>query len=198
MRKPEYSSLGVQPFSPISNKKQIFEVLVTSQFNKDKSTIKVDKGQKMTGVTRTSTPKNKVSQDCTIELSPIQNSVQTPICSSTRNTQHHDWVKLNRKFSNCATWNMLEATVKNEMDRLPSLPDCFAGDGDQVDKGARKDIPSDILQRFNVHYPICIVPDGNCFCRSISRLVYGSEHHHVEMRCRIVIDSAEFEQLYRL
>ena len=58
-----------------------------------------------------------------------------------------------------------------------------------TDTGARKDIPSDILQRFNVHYPICIVPDGNCFCRSISHLVYGSEHHHVEMRCRIVIDS---------
>ena len=88
---------------------------------------------------------------------------------------------------------MLEATVKNEMDKLPSLPDCFAGDkavgGDQVDTGARKDIRSDILQMFNVHYPICIVPDGNCFCRSISHLVYGSEHHHVEMRCRIVIDS---------
>ena len=101
VRKPEYRSLGVQPFSPISNKKQICEVLVTSQFNKDKSTIKVDKGQKMTEVTRTSTPKNKVSQDCTIKLSPIQNSVQTPICSSTRNTQRHgsvsqyDWVKLN-------------------------------------------------------------------------------------------------------
>ena len=199
MRKPEYRSLGMQPFSPISNKKQICEVLVTSQFNKDKSTIKVDKGQKMTEVTRTSTPKNKVSQDCTIELSPIQNSIQTPICSSTRNTQCHDsvsrydWVKLNRKFSNCATWNMLEATVKNEMDQLPSLPNCFAGDiavdGDQVDTGARKDIPSDILQRFNVHYPICIVPDGNCFCMSISHLVYGSEHHHVEMRCRIVFDS---------
>ena len=71
VRKPEYRSLGMQPFSPISNKKQICEVLVTSQFNKDKSTIKVNKGQKMTEVTRTSTPKYKVSQDCTIELSPI-------------------------------------------------------------------------------------------------------------------------------
>ena len=79
------------------------------------------------------------------------------------------------------------------MDQLPSLPNCFTGDtavdGDQVDIVAKKDIPSDILQRFNVHYPICIVPDGNCFCRSISRLVYRSEDHHVEMRCRIVIDS---------
>ena len=82
--------------------------------------------------------------------------------------------------------------MKNEIDQLPSLPVCFAGDtavdGDQVDTGARKDITSDILQRLNVHYPICIVPDGNCFCRSISHLVYRSEHHHVEMRCRIVTD----------
>ena len=75
VRKPEYRSLGVQPFSPIDNKKQICEILVTSQFNKDKSTIKVDEGQKMTEVTRTSTPKNKVYQDCTIELSPIQKKV---------------------------------------------------------------------------------------------------------------------------
>ena len=51
VRKPEYRSLGVQPFSPISNKKLICEGLVTLQFNKDKSTIKVDKGQQMTEVT---------------------------------------------------------------------------------------------------------------------------------------------------
>ena len=77
VRKPEYRSLGMQPFSPIDNKKQICEELVTSQFNKDKSTIKVDEGQKMTEVTRARTPKNKEYQDCTIELSPIQNSVQS-------------------------------------------------------------------------------------------------------------------------
>ena len=76
--KPEYRSLGVQPFSPTDNKKQICEVLVTSQFNKDKSTIKVNEGQKMTEVTRTSTPKyNKVYPDCRIKLSPIQNPVHS-------------------------------------------------------------------------------------------------------------------------
>ena len=56
--KPEYRSLGVEPFSPIDNKKQISKVLVTSQFNKGKSTIKANEGQKMTEVARTSTPKN--------------------------------------------------------------------------------------------------------------------------------------------
>ena len=81
-------------------------------------------------------------------------------------------MKLNKKFIQCATWDRLETIVKKEMDQLPSLPNCFIGDtavdGDQVDIVAKKDIPSDILQRFNVHYPICIVPGANCFFRSIS------------------------------
>ena len=102
-------------------------------------------------------------------------------------------MKLDKKFIQCAMWDRLQAIVKKEMDQLPSLPDCFIGDiavdGDQVGIVAKKDIPSYMLQRFNVHYTICIVPDGNCFCRSISRLVYRSEDHHVEMRYRIVIDS---------
>ena len=96
-------------------------------------------------------------------------------------------------FIQCATWDRLQTIVKQEMDQLPSLPNCFTGDTavniDQVDIVAKKDIPIDILQRLNMHYPICTVPDGNCFCRSISQLVFRSEDHHVEMRCRIVIDS---------
>ena len=81
-------------------------------------------------------------------------------------------MKLNKKFIKHATWDRLQAIVKKEMDQLPSLLDCFIGniavDGDQVDIVAKKDIPSDILQRFNVQYSIYIVPDGNCLCRSIS------------------------------
>ena len=76
--KLEYRSLGVQSFSPIDNKKQSCKVQVISVFSKDKSTIKVNEGQKMTVVIRTSTPKNnKVFSDCRIELSPIQNPVHS-------------------------------------------------------------------------------------------------------------------------
>ena len=77
-RKPEFTEVwACNLFYQLITKNKICEVLVTSQFNKDKSTIKVDEGQKMTEVTRISTPKNKVYQDCTIELSPIQNSGQS-------------------------------------------------------------------------------------------------------------------------
>ena len=43
---PEYRSLGVEPFSPIDNKKQISKVLVTSQFNQGKALSKSMKGKK--------------------------------------------------------------------------------------------------------------------------------------------------------
>ena len=58
-------------------------------------------------------------------------------------------------------WDRLETIVKKEMDQLPSLPNCFIGDtaadGDQVDIAAKKDIPSDILQRF-----MCTIPYALC------------------------------------
>ena len=76
--KPEYRSLGMEPISPIDNKKQISEVLVTSQLNKHKSTMNVNEGQKMTEVPRISTPKNNnVYPEFRIELSPIQNPVHS-------------------------------------------------------------------------------------------------------------------------
>ena len=78
-------------------------------------------------------------------------------------TSRYDWMDLNKRFILCGTWNRLQAIVKKEIDQLPSLPDSFIGDialgRDQVDIFAKKDILSDILQRFNVHYPICIETD---------------------------------------
>ena len=35
---------------------------------------------------------------------------------------------------------------------------------------------------------ICINTDGNCFMRSISRLIYGNGDRHLKMRCCIVLD----------
>ena len=78
-------------------------------------------------------------------------SRESTICRRITNTNHHDvtiqydWMKLNKKFIQCAMWDRLETIVKKEMDQLPSLPNCFIGDtavdGDQVDIVAKKDIP---------------------------------------------------------
>ena len=224
--------MGMQPFSPIDKKKQICEGRVSSLSNKDNRTIKVNEGQKLSEVTRTSTPRNnKLFGDCRIELSPIQNAMpstkvlpcfsehadsrekysaskingqsedsdyedniplkvlreqknattsqvtsrnncndstsdddiplkivqeglnimsdKSPISGRTRImkghdfTSRYDWVKLNKRFIQCSTWDGLKAIVEKEMDKLPSLPDCLIGDigvdGDQVDIAAKKE-----------------------------------------------------------
>ena len=57
-------------------------------------------------------------------------SRESPICRTTRNRNHrdftsrYDWMKLNKKFIQCATWDRLQTIVKKEMDQLPSIPDC--------------------------------------------------------------------------
>ena len=49
-------------------------------------------------------------------------SRESPIYRRTRNTNHHDvtiqydWMKLNKKFIQCAMWDRLETIVKKEMD----------------------------------------------------------------------------------
>ena len=52
----ESRGLGVQPFHQLIKKKQICKGRVSSLSNKDNRTIKVNEGQKMSEVTRTSTP----------------------------------------------------------------------------------------------------------------------------------------------
>ena len=38
------------------------------------------------------------------------------------------------------------------------------------------------------YYPVQTRADGNCFPRAASRLLFGTEAHHIEMRCRIVVE----------
>ena len=49
--------------------------------------------------------------------------------------------------------------------------------------------PSNIPQEFLLHHPVEILPDGNCFFRSLSWLVYGTGDKHIDMRSRIMINS---------
>ena len=105
----------------------------------------------------------------------------------------YNWMEWCNKFNQCKTFDDLQLLVKVRIDKIPNIPHIFAGDKeletDTVDKQSMKYIPSDIPQRYLLHHPVKILPDGNYFCRSISHLVYGSQDHHVEIRCRIVIDS---------
>ena len=50
--------------------------------------------------------------------------------------------------------------------------------GDVVDRIALSFLPEDAPEGL---IPIVCGSDGNCFCRAISRLIYGNEDHHMEI-----------------
>ena len=79
---------------------------------------------------------------------------------------------------------------------MPPLPDFFIGEinitYDAIDRVSQNYIPRDSLTpaKFKHKYvPLMIEPDGNCLLRSLSRLTYGIESRHMEIRCQIVMDS---------
>ena len=161
----------------------------------------------------------KVLSECYIDLSPIttsfspramsktyDNSVQLNAVqsndSSKRNPVQLDrnpsggyeyWEYVHKKLIACKTYRGLQELVDMEKNKLQSIPRQFVGDKevakDKSDRDSMQYIPRDIPQRFLLHSPVKIGTDGNCFCRSISHLVYGSQEHHLEIRCRIVFDS---------
>ncbi|XP_076454402.1 uncharacterized protein LOC143289286 [Babylonia areolata] len=45
-------------------------------------------------------------------------------------------------------------------------------------------------------FPLRVEGDGNCLFRSLSLLLFGDEKHHVEMRCRIVMEMAGNPKLF--
>ena len=49
-------------------------------------------------------------------------------------------------------------------------------------------LPNDIPSIFQLHTPMKIYGDGNCFPRTISRLAYGNDKSHQELRCQIMIN----------
>ena len=62
-------------------------------------------------------------------------------------------------------------------------------------------LTSDLLQSVNIvipesHVPVDVTADGNCLPRSLSRIVYGSERNHLEIRVRLVLDGVLNKTMY--
>lgn len=114
---------------------------------------------------------------------------------------HNDftWKGYHGRILSCNSYGDLKSMVKGEK-HIPPLPLEFAGDAqyedDEIDNFSLTLIPFDVPTKFKNHQPVEIFPEGNCFFRSLSRLVYGNERHHLEMRCRVVDDLVRYEDNY--
>ena len=60
-------------------------------------------------------------------------------------------------------------------------------DTDVEDELATFHMPAPLLDPRRV-FPVAVLADGNCLPRTMSRLIYGHEGYHCEMRMRLVFD----------
>ena len=95
----------------------------------------------------------------------------------------------------CKLYKTLEAKVQQLTIPVTSSTHVwnFRISGDSLDKTALIFRPNDAPEG---RFPIHCGSDGNCFCRAISRLIYGNEDHHREIRIRIAIEAVTNKNLY--
>ena len=173
-------------------------------------------------VFRTSTPEKQLTSNTRLEVRELDNISPIKIDSDVR-SQHinesslskvtidltNDVVQQKRdeftwrgyynRILSCKTYKGLKNLVHGEH-QMPPLPIEFAGDDqceeDEIDDFSLTLIPNDVPAKFSNHSPVETFPEGNCFFRSLSRLVYGDETHHLEMRCRVVDDLVKYDDNY--
>lgn len=57
-------------------------------------------------------------------------------------------------------------------------------------------IPDDCVVSRDNAFPIYTKGDGNCFLYSLSRIVYGHEEHHIEMKVRVIVEAVRYMDYY--
>ena len=100
------------------------------------------------------------------------------------------WKRVANDIANCQTFGALQAYCRTL--KPPSPPSHVLmtfHDLDIVDRVATADIPMDIAEDTTETLVAAQSrADGNCFPRSLSRIVYGHGALHVEMRCRLTME----------
>lgn len=169
---------------------------VSMLMNLDKEPIIDLTADKNDCIATCSTPVKEPLVDITnipdIALSPIMNlSIERVKKNNiSRIGDSRTWVILHSKLVECATFAELRKVVGENLGKLENLPEYFVGNTglvvDKEDRVAKGYLPDDA----NTDYiPVETEPDGSCFFRALSRIVYGVQNRHLEMRCRVVIDS---------
>ena len=131
-------------------------------------------------------------------LSPIARCETKRSSSSDTGKKRHvfTWGSFHKEIKSCKTYTGLETVIDANKNRMPPLPSVLYGDrpsaDDVIDTESEKHyVPADKPANFVNHRPVQTEPDGNCFFRALSRLAYGTESKHLEMRCRVVVDSVQ-------
>ena len=101
------------------------------------------------------------------------------------------------RINHCKTYGQLTSVVKDSKITdypLPhELPKTILDVGGRIDSNSLSLRPSTVPAFL---YPICTGADGNCLPRIVSTLVFGNEKYHIEMRCRIIAELVQNDNIY--
>ena len=93
------------------------------------------------------------------------------------------------KLVECVTFSELKSVVESEASNLSKF--CLSAVGPRrlidvgiVDKVALRLMPSFL----NPLFPVLTVADGNCAACALSLACFGDQEHHIEVRCRLVVE----------
>ena len=102
-----------------------------------------------------------------------------------------NWRAILQKWSPAGCYEDLKNMVTREKFLPISLGVCHEmGPEDTIDWVAIDFFPDDVPKNA---LPVSTYGDGNCFPRAISKILFGTEHHHCEIRARIVKEGIENE-----
>ena len=107
-----------------------------------------------------------------------------------------DWIAIFRDLEHCTSYNDLKSEVLRKWNET-YLQFCTSnhhleiGPQDKIDLVAENFYPQD---RPKCVFPIYTYGDGNCFPRSLSKIMSGTEGNHLEMHFRIILEGIRHEE----
>ncbi|KAK3800005.1 hypothetical protein RRG08_035604 [Elysia crispata] len=108
----------------------------------------------------------------------------------------HFFRQVNEKLSLCKTFSDVEIVCKKFYPKFSSY-----ALGISTKNLLRRDIDTTALQLLPPNRPLGFLPaltvgDGNCMTRALSRIVFGHEKFHIEMRCGITAELCQNKHYY--
>ena len=130
--------------------------------------------------------KNERPKDNNLPRVPRVKIHQTQLCARLPDIDF--WTAMQDKLSNCMSYAEIKAIVQSETrDYHMSLTQSSYGNDNFItNQTASHYYPDDAPVNMK---PVKCYGDGNCFMRSISKLVFGSESHHLAVRAAVVFEA---------
>lgn len=113
-------------------------------------------------------------------------------------TSDKDWKNYLKYFQGCTNWLAMKTLVENVIPAFDNIPDqlCdfhLATDTEDLIAShcmAVQDVP------YDDPFAVRTLPDGDCLFHALSRLIYGNQHRHIELRVRMLYEAVKNEDWY--